>query len=98
MLITVSVAGGLFTFSAAARGVAAGAGGVGTDGDHVFADVRFYRMSPLWAAALPVAAAFIPMQPGFLRLRYWLGRGGSGKGAPRRRQNLPRSRQRLSFN
>jgi hopene-associated glycosyltransferase HpnB len=42
--------------------------------------VRFYRMSPLWAAALPVAAAFYTYATWLSALRYWLGRGGQWKG------------------
>ncbi len=42
--------------------------------------VRFYRMSPLWAAALPVAAAFYTYATWLSAVRYWLGRGGQWKG------------------
>ncbi|HET7108097.1 MAG TPA: glycosyltransferase [Candidatus Acidoferrum sp.] len=42
--------------------------------------VRFYRMSPLWAAALPVAAAFYTFATWVSAVRYWLGRGGQWKG------------------
>ena len=42
--------------------------------------VRFYRMSPLWAAALPVAAAFYTYATWVSAVRYWLGRGGQWKG------------------
>jgi hopene-associated glycosyltransferase HpnB len=42
--------------------------------------VRFYRMSPLWAAALPVAAAFYTYATWISAVRYWLGRGGQWKG------------------
>lgn len=42
--------------------------------------VRFYRISPLWAAALPVAAAFYTYATWLSALRYWLGRGGQWKG------------------
>jgi hopene-associated glycosyltransferase HpnB len=42
--------------------------------------VRFHRMSPLWAAALPVAAAFYMYATWVSALRYWLGRGGQWKG------------------
>jgi hypothetical protein len=42
--------------------------------------VRFYRMSPLWAAALPAAAAFYSYATWISAVRYWLGRGGQWKG------------------
>jgi hopene-associated glycosyltransferase HpnB len=42
--------------------------------------VRFYKMSPLWAAALPVAAAFYTYATCVSAVRYWLGRGGQWKG------------------
>jgi hopene-associated glycosyltransferase HpnB len=42
--------------------------------------VRFYRMWPLWAAALPVAAAFYTYATWISAVRYWLGRGGQWKG------------------
>ena len=42
--------------------------------------VRFYRMSPLWAAALPLAAAFYTHATWLSAVRYWLGRGGQWKG------------------
>ena len=42
--------------------------------------VRFYRMSPLWAGTLPVAAAFYTYATWISAVRYWLGRGGQWKG------------------
>src|SRR5258708_2054877 len=42
--------------------------------------VRFHRMSPLWAAALPVAAAFYTYATWLSAVRYWLGRGGEVEG------------------
>jgi hopene-associated glycosyltransferase HpnB len=42
--------------------------------------VRFYKMSPLWAAALPAAAAFYTYATWVSAVRYWLGRGGQWKG------------------
>jgi hopene-associated glycosyltransferase HpnB len=42
--------------------------------------VRFYRMSSLWAAVLPVAAAFYTYATWVSAVRYWLGRGGQWKG------------------
>ena len=42
--------------------------------------VRFYRLSPLWAAALPLAAAFYTYATWISAVRYWMGRGGQWKG------------------
>lgn len=42
--------------------------------------VRFYRLSPLWALALPIAAAFYSYATCLSAVRYWLGRGGQWKG------------------
>jgi hopene-associated glycosyltransferase HpnB len=42
--------------------------------------VRFYRLSPLWAPALPAAAAFYSYATWLSAWRYWLGRGGQWKG------------------
>lgn len=42
--------------------------------------VRFYRLSPIWAPVLPVAAAFYSYSTCLSALRYWLGRGGEWKG------------------
>jgi hopene-associated glycosyltransferase HpnB len=42
--------------------------------------VRFYKLSPLWAAALPVAAAFYTYATWLSAVRYWLGRGAQWKG------------------
>jgi hopene-associated glycosyltransferase HpnB len=42
--------------------------------------VRFYKLSPLWAAALPLAAAFYTYATWVSAVRYWLGRGGQWKG------------------
>jgi hopene-associated glycosyltransferase HpnB len=48
--------------------------------------VRFYRLSPLWAPLLPVAALFYAYATGLSAFRYWLHRGAQWKGraqAPR---------------
>jgi hopene-associated glycosyltransferase HpnB len=48
--------------------------------------VRFYRLSPLWAPLLPLAAVFYSYATWLSAVRYWLGRGGQWKGrtqAPR---------------
>jgi hopene-associated glycosyltransferase HpnB len=42
--------------------------------------VRFYRLSPLWAPLLPVAALFYSYATWLSAARYWLGRGGQWKG------------------
>jgi hopene-associated glycosyltransferase HpnB len=42
--------------------------------------VRFYRLSPLWAPALPAAAVFYSCATWLSAWRYWLGRGGQWKG------------------
>jgi hopene-associated glycosyltransferase HpnB len=42
--------------------------------------VRFYRLSPLWALVLPVAAAFYLYATCLSAVRYWMGRGGLWKG------------------
>ncbi len=42
--------------------------------------VRFYRLSPLWALTLPVAAVFYGTATCLSAVRYWLGRGGQWKG------------------
>jgi hopene-associated glycosyltransferase HpnB len=42
--------------------------------------VRFYKLSPLWAPLLPIAAAFYSYATCLSAARYWLGRGGQWKG------------------
>ncbi len=42
--------------------------------------VRFYRLSPLWAPVLPLAAAFYSYATWLSAVRYWKGRGGEWKG------------------
>jgi Glycosyltransferase like family 2 len=47
---------------------------------------RFYRLAPLWAPLLPLAALFYAFATWLSALRYWLNRGGQWKGraqAPR---------------
>jgi hopene-associated glycosyltransferase HpnB len=44
------------------------------------ATIRFYSLSPLWAATLPVAAIFYGCATCLSAVRYWLGRGGQWKG------------------
>ncbi len=48
--------------------------------------VRFYRLSPLWAPLLPLAALFYAYSTWLSAVRYWLNRGAQWKGraqAPR---------------
>jgi hopene-associated glycosyltransferase HpnB len=42
--------------------------------------VRFYGLSPLWAATLPLAAVFYSYATWVSASRYWLGKGGQWKG------------------
>ena len=42
--------------------------------------VRFYRLSPLWALLLPVAAVFYGYATCLSAVRYWMGHGGQWKG------------------
>jgi hopene-associated glycosyltransferase HpnB len=49
--------------------------------------VRYYRLSPFWAAFLPVAAAFYSYATWLSAVRYWRGRGGQWKG----RSQAPKS-------
>lgn len=42
--------------------------------------VRFYRLSPLWAPLLPIAAVFYSYATCLSAVRYWLGHGGQWKG------------------
>jgi hypothetical protein len=42
--------------------------------------VRFYKLSPLWAPLLPLAAAFYSYATCLSAVRYWLGHGGQWKG------------------
>ena len=42
--------------------------------------VRFYKLSPLWAPLLPLAAAFYFYSTCLSAVRYWMGRGGQWKG------------------
>lgn len=42
--------------------------------------VRFYRLSPLWALLLPLAALFYSYATWLSAARYWMGHGGQWKG------------------
>jgi hopene-associated glycosyltransferase HpnB len=48
--------------------------------------VRFYRLSPLWALLLPVAALFYLYATCLSAVRYWIGRGGQWKGRAQARR------------
>jgi hopene-associated glycosyltransferase HpnB len=50
--------------------------------------VRFYRLSPLWAPRLPLAAAFFSYATVLSAARYWLGHGGQWKGRAQARRVL----------
>jgi hopene-associated glycosyltransferase HpnB len=45
-----------------------------------FPTVRFYRLSPMWTAFLPLAALFYAYATWLSAVRFWLGRGGQWKG------------------
>jgi hopene-associated glycosyltransferase HpnB len=49
--------------------------------------VRYFGLSPLWAALLPFAATFYSFATWLSAVRYWLGRGGQWKG----RSQAPKS-------
>ena len=55
--------------------------------------VRFYRLSPLWALALPASALFYSYFTWLSAVRYWMGRGGQWKG---RAQAPPRARRAMT--
>jgi hypothetical protein len=42
--------------------------------------LRLYRLNPLWALALPVAAIFYVGATFHSAWKYWMGRGGEWKG------------------
>jgi len=42
--------------------------------------VTFYRLRPIWALLLPLAALFYGYATALSAVRYWLGRGGQWKG------------------
>jgi hopene-associated glycosyltransferase HpnB len=50
--------------------------------------VRFYRLSPLWAPFLPLAALFYSYATWLSAVRHWLGRGGQWKGRAQARQPI----------
>ncbi|HUL32739.1 MAG TPA: glycosyltransferase [Candidatus Eisenbacteria bacterium] len=51
--------------------------------------VRYYQVSPLWAAFLPVVAVFYTYATWLSAMRYWLGRGGQWKGRAQAPVKLP---------
>jgi hypothetical protein len=42
--------------------------------------IRFYRLNPLWAVTLPLAAVFYIGATLYSAFQFWLGRGGEWKG------------------
>jgi hopene-associated glycosyltransferase HpnB len=51
--------------------------------------VTFYRLPPLWAPLLPLAAIFYTYATCLSALRYWLGHGGQWKGRSQAKRNWP---------
>jgi hypothetical protein len=51
--------------------------------------VRFYRLSPLWALALPLIALFYMGATLHSAVKFWSGRGGEWKGRAQDRKRLP---------
>lgn len=51
--------------------------------------VRFYRLSPVWSAILPLVAVFYTYATWLSAVRYWLGRGGQWKGRAQAPIKLP---------
>jgi hopene-associated glycosyltransferase HpnB len=52
--------------------------------------VRFYRLSPAWAVALPLSACFYMLATVHSAIKFWSGRGGEWKG---RVQDIPSTDQ-----
>ena len=50
---------------------------------------RYYRLSALWAATLPLAAAFYSYATWVSAVRYWMGRGGQWKGRAQAQGKIP---------
>jgi len=51
--------------------------------------VTFYRLRPMWAALLPMAAIFYVFATGLSAVRYWMGRGGQWKGRSQANRKAP---------
>ena len=51
--------------------------------------VAFYRLRPVWAALLPLAAVFYVLATGLSAVRYWSGRGGQWKGRSQAKRKPP---------
>jgi hopene-associated glycosyltransferase HpnB len=51
--------------------------------------VTFYRLHPVWAILLPLAALFYTFATWLSAVRYWLGRGGQWKGRRQAKQRAP---------
>jgi hopene-associated glycosyltransferase HpnB len=54
--------------------------------------ITFYRLAPLWAPALPLAALFYIYATLLSAVRYWLGRGGQWKGRAQANPDLTKNR------
>jgi hopene-associated glycosyltransferase HpnB len=51
--------------------------------------VTFYRLRPVWALLLPVAAIFYVFATGISAVRHWMGRGGQWKGRSQAKRKAP---------
>jgi len=51
--------------------------------------VTFYRLPPIWAPLLPLAALFYTYATCLSALRYWMGRGGQWKGRSQAKRKAP---------
>jgi hopene-associated glycosyltransferase HpnB len=51
--------------------------------------VTFYRLRPIWAPLLPLAASFYVFATGLSAVRYWTGRGGQWKGRSQAKRKAP---------
>jgi hopene-associated glycosyltransferase HpnB len=51
--------------------------------------VTFYRLRPIWAPLLPLAAVFYVLATGLSAVRYWSGRGGQWKGRSQAKRKAP---------
>jgi hopene-associated glycosyltransferase HpnB len=51
--------------------------------------VTFYRLPPMWALLLPLAALFYTYATWLSAVRYWMGRGGQWKGRSQAKRKAP---------
>jgi hypothetical protein len=54
--------------------------------------LRLYRLNPLWALSLPVAAVFYVGATFHSAWKYWAGRGGEWKGRVQDPKDSPQTR------